>query len=52
MRVVMATGPKNAYAGGLVGLVLNETTITHCYTTVNVGTGGLQKIRAMPEDCR
>ncbi|RGP16507.1 GLUG motif-containing protein [Parabacteroides gordonii] len=40
---VMATGPKNAYAGGLVGLVLNETTITHCYTTVNVGTGGLQK---------
>ena len=40
---VMATGPKNAYAGGLVGFTLGEVTITHCYTTVNVGTGGLQR---------
>ena len=40
---VMATGPKNAYAGGLVGSTLGEVTITHCYTTVNVGTGGLQR---------
>ena len=40
---VMATGPKNAYAGGLVGFTFDNVTITHCYTTVNVGTGGLQR---------
>ena len=40
---VMATSPNSTYAGGLVGFTLNEVTITHCYTTVNVGTGGLQR---------
>ena len=42
---VMATGPNSAYAGGLVGSTFDKVTITHCYTTVNVGTGGLQRIR-------
>ncbi|MCD8137416.1 MAG: hypothetical protein LUH01_16280 [Parabacteroides gordonii] len=40
---VMATSPNSVYAGGLVGSTFDKVTITHCYTTVNVGTGGLQR---------
>lgn len=40
---VMASGPNNVCAGGLVGFTFGSATITHCYTTVNVSTEGLQR---------
>lgn len=40
---VMASGPNDVCAGGLVGFTFGSATITHCYTTVNVSTEGLQR---------